>query len=322
MVETVAISAECEDRRWRREELADQLKASGAIEDIFAKIDAGPEIILMHVTARPRRTSTCRFRTSCGQHAPTDSRLLSPRHRVVSGHGLRVHPARGVVRRRQSRRTRPRLLQIARIRALREFNLPWTPGQNPRLGADGAAEPSPSRWERRQGWRDGEVPGPDARLGPAVRVLYGQLELAARHGKFSVLRVYSPKAEDAGSRRWCRGSVAPRITRVCDKEVVHVRRVGEVGVERRASGAAGKEAGHGARGGGHDTGDHLAVAHDGVLLAIILDAIEQGGEPPRRVSCGNSGHDRDSTQVSDTSDIQVTTKSSSTRTRTEPITPH
>ena len=36
-----AISSEREERRRRQKELADQLKASGAMDEIFAKIDAG-----------------------------------------------------------------------------------------------------------------------------------------------------------------------------------------------------------------------------------------------------------------------------------------
>lgn len=40
-METMAISAEREERRRRQKELADQLKASGAMDEIFAKIDAG-----------------------------------------------------------------------------------------------------------------------------------------------------------------------------------------------------------------------------------------------------------------------------------------
>ncbi|MBD8011665.1 hypothetical protein H9633_05070 [Microbacterium sp. Re1] len=36
-----AISPEREERRRRQKELADQLKASGAMDEIFAKIDAG-----------------------------------------------------------------------------------------------------------------------------------------------------------------------------------------------------------------------------------------------------------------------------------------
>ena len=40
-METMAISPEREERRRRQKELADRLKASGAMDDIFAKIDAG-----------------------------------------------------------------------------------------------------------------------------------------------------------------------------------------------------------------------------------------------------------------------------------------
>lgn len=40
-METMAISPEREERRRRQKELADQLKASGAMDEIFAKIDAG-----------------------------------------------------------------------------------------------------------------------------------------------------------------------------------------------------------------------------------------------------------------------------------------
>jgi putative transposase len=40
-METMAISAEREERRRQQKELADQLKASGAMDEIFAKIDAG-----------------------------------------------------------------------------------------------------------------------------------------------------------------------------------------------------------------------------------------------------------------------------------------
>ena len=36
-----AISADREERRRAQKELAEQLKASGALDDIFAKIDAG-----------------------------------------------------------------------------------------------------------------------------------------------------------------------------------------------------------------------------------------------------------------------------------------
>jgi putative transposase len=41
IMETMAISAEREERRRRQKELADSLKASGAMDEIFAKIDAG-----------------------------------------------------------------------------------------------------------------------------------------------------------------------------------------------------------------------------------------------------------------------------------------
>lgn len=40
-METMAISPEREERRGRQEELVDRLKAWGAMDDIFAKIDAG-----------------------------------------------------------------------------------------------------------------------------------------------------------------------------------------------------------------------------------------------------------------------------------------
>ena len=40
-METMAISPEREERRRRQKELADQLKSSGAMDEIFAKIDAG-----------------------------------------------------------------------------------------------------------------------------------------------------------------------------------------------------------------------------------------------------------------------------------------
>gem|GEM_PF-4330172 len=40
-METMAISPEREERRRRQKELADRLKASGAMDEIFAKIDAG-----------------------------------------------------------------------------------------------------------------------------------------------------------------------------------------------------------------------------------------------------------------------------------------
>ena len=40
-METVAISAEREERRRRQKELADRLKASGAMDELFAQIDAG-----------------------------------------------------------------------------------------------------------------------------------------------------------------------------------------------------------------------------------------------------------------------------------------
>lgn len=40
-METMAISAEREERRRRQKELADRLKASGAMDDLFAQIDAG-----------------------------------------------------------------------------------------------------------------------------------------------------------------------------------------------------------------------------------------------------------------------------------------
>jgi len=40
-METMAISPERAERRRRQEELADRLKASGALDEIFAKIDAG-----------------------------------------------------------------------------------------------------------------------------------------------------------------------------------------------------------------------------------------------------------------------------------------
>lgn len=40
-METMAISVEREERRRRQKELADRLKASGALDEIFAKIDAG-----------------------------------------------------------------------------------------------------------------------------------------------------------------------------------------------------------------------------------------------------------------------------------------
>lgn len=41
IMETMAISPEREERRRRQKELADQLKSSGAMDEIFAKIDAG-----------------------------------------------------------------------------------------------------------------------------------------------------------------------------------------------------------------------------------------------------------------------------------------
>jgi transposase-like protein len=41
IMETMAISVEREERRRRQKELADRLKASGALDEIFAKIDAG-----------------------------------------------------------------------------------------------------------------------------------------------------------------------------------------------------------------------------------------------------------------------------------------
>ena len=40
-METVAISAEREERRRQQKERADRLKASGAMEEIFAEVDAG-----------------------------------------------------------------------------------------------------------------------------------------------------------------------------------------------------------------------------------------------------------------------------------------
>ena len=43
-METMAISPEREERRRRQKELADQLKASGALDEIFAKIDAGESL--------------------------------------------------------------------------------------------------------------------------------------------------------------------------------------------------------------------------------------------------------------------------------------
>ena len=47
-METMAVSAEREERRRRQKELADQLKASGAMDEIFAKIDAGEPITGEH----------------------------------------------------------------------------------------------------------------------------------------------------------------------------------------------------------------------------------------------------------------------------------
>jgi hypothetical protein len=43
-----AISPEREERRRRQKELADQLKASGAMDEIFAKIDAGEPLTGEH----------------------------------------------------------------------------------------------------------------------------------------------------------------------------------------------------------------------------------------------------------------------------------
>lgn len=40
-METMNVSPEREDRRRRQKEIADSLKASGALDEIFAKIDGG-----------------------------------------------------------------------------------------------------------------------------------------------------------------------------------------------------------------------------------------------------------------------------------------
>lgn len=47
-METMAISAEREERRRRQKELADSLKASGAMDEIFAKIDSGEPLTGEH----------------------------------------------------------------------------------------------------------------------------------------------------------------------------------------------------------------------------------------------------------------------------------
>ena len=47
-METMAISPEREERRRRQKELADSLKASGAMDEIFAKIDAGEPLTGQH----------------------------------------------------------------------------------------------------------------------------------------------------------------------------------------------------------------------------------------------------------------------------------
>ena len=47
-METMAISPEREERRRRQKELADRLKASGAMDEIFAQIDAGEPLTGEH----------------------------------------------------------------------------------------------------------------------------------------------------------------------------------------------------------------------------------------------------------------------------------